>query len=130
MSRLLVHLLLSLPLGFLLCAQRANANPRSGSEQRKREGGRNETSQQSASPESAGNSSVEGDSSESGVDGKLRDAASSPAVSDLSKRTELNLLGKTNAEGGESRRNENVQFNLIDDNSLKELNIRLGTTPT
>lgn len=42
----------------------------------------------------------------------------------------LNLLGSTNTQGGESRRNENVSFNLIDNNSLKELNIRMGTTAT
>jgi hypothetical protein len=43
------------------------------------------------------------------------------------KRTELNLLGKTEVQAGESRRNENVQFNLIDNNALKELNARLGS---
>jgi hypothetical protein len=43
------------------------------------------------------------------------------------KRTELNLLGTTDAAVGESRRNENIQFNLIDNNTLKYLNIRLGT---
>src|SRR5579871_319985 len=46
------------------------------------------------------------------------------------KRTELNLLGTTDAAAGESRRNENVQFNLIDNNALKDLNIRLGTSAT
>jgi hypothetical protein len=46
------------------------------------------------------------------------------------KRTELNLLGATNSAAGESRRNENVQFNLIDNNALKDLNIRLGTNAT
>ncbi|MEO7651477.1 MAG: hypothetical protein ABIZ80_13510, partial [Bryobacteraceae bacterium] len=46
------------------------------------------------------------------------------------RRTELNLLGKTDSQTGESRRNENVQFNLIDNNALKELNIRMGTTAT
>ncbi|MBL8217555.1 MAG: TonB-dependent receptor [Bryobacterales bacterium] len=45
-------------------------------------------------------------------------------------RNDLNLLGRTNTQSGESRRNENVQFNLIDNNALKELNIRLGTTAT
>jgi hypothetical protein len=45
-------------------------------------------------------------------------------------RTDLNLLGKTDTQAGESRRNENVQFNLIDNNALKELNVRLGTTAT
>ncbi|HVW83283.1 MAG TPA: hypothetical protein VHB50_01315, partial [Bryobacteraceae bacterium] len=44
-----------------------------------------------------------------------------------SKRTELNLLGSVDSSAGESRRNENVQFNLIDNNALKYLNIRLGT---
>ncbi|MBL8221315.1 MAG: TonB-dependent receptor [Bryobacterales bacterium] len=56
-------------------------------------------------------------------------SAATPAVSDAA-RTTLNLLGRTNTQGGESRRTENVQFNLIDNNALKELNIRLGTTAT
>ncbi len=47
-----------------------------------------------------------------------------------SRRTELNLLGKTDTASGESRRNENVQFNLIDNGALKELNIRLGVSAT
>jgi hypothetical protein len=46
------------------------------------------------------------------------------------KRTELNLLGVTDLAAGESRRNENIQFNLIDNNALKYLNIRLGTNAT
>jgi hypothetical protein len=46
------------------------------------------------------------------------------------KRTELNLLGVTDSGAGESRRNENIQFNLIDNNALKYLNIRLGTNAT
>ena len=46
------------------------------------------------------------------------------------KRTELNLLGTTDSKAGESRRNENVQFNLIDNNALKDLNFRLGTNAT
>lgn len=45
-------------------------------------------------------------------------------------RTQLNLLGQTDTSAGESRRNENVQFNLIDNNALKELNTRLGVTAT
>jgi hypothetical protein len=45
-------------------------------------------------------------------------------------RTDLNLLGRADAEAGEARRNENVQFNLIDNNALKDLNVRLGTTAT
>jgi hypothetical protein len=54
-------------------------------------------------------------------------AASEPPAE---RRTDLNLLNKTDAASGESRRNENVQFNLIDNNALKELNVRLGTTAT
>lgn len=46
------------------------------------------------------------------------------------RRIDLNLLGKTDTTSGESRRNENVQFNLIDNNALKELKIRMGTTAT
>src|SRR6476659_612872 len=45
-------------------------------------------------------------------------------------KPDLNLLGKVDTASGESRRNENVQFNLIDNNALKELNIRMGTTAT
>jgi hypothetical protein len=46
------------------------------------------------------------------------------------QRTNLNLLGQTDTRSGESRRNENVQFNLVDNNALKEMNIRLGATAT
>lgn len=46
------------------------------------------------------------------------------------KRIELNLLGASDTDAGESRRNENVQFNLVDNNALKELNVRLGVTAT
>jgi len=53
-----------------------------------------------------------------------------PKAADANKRVELNMLGKTDASSGESRRNENIQFNLVDNNALKELNIRLGTTAT
>ena len=54
----------------------------------------------------------------------------SPEPADGNKRVELNLLGKEDTARGESRRNENVQFNLVDNNALKELNIRLGATAT
>jgi hypothetical protein len=46
------------------------------------------------------------------------------------KRADLNLLGATDSAAGESRRNENVQFNLIDNNALKFLNLRVGTSAT
>ena len=66
-----------------------------------------------------------------GADQKEESAPKSETVDDsaetpAAERTELNLLGKTDSEAGESRRNENVQFNLIDNNALKELNQRLA----
>ena len=45
-------------------------------------------------------------------------------------RTELNLLGEVDTEAGESRRNENVQLTLVDNNVLKEINVRMGTSAT
>jgi len=60
-------------------------------------------------------------------------AAQKPAEQqqpDSQKRVELNLLGKEDTAKGESRRNENIQFNLVDNNALKELNVRLGATAT
>jgi hypothetical protein len=59
---------------------------------------------------------------------KPNEAESKPA--DANKRVELNMLGRADASSGESRRNENVQFNLVDNGALKELNTRLGTTAT
>ncbi|MBI3472174.1 MAG: hypothetical protein HY013_12530, partial [Candidatus Solibacter usitatus] len=56
--------------------------------------------------------------------------AEPPKPAESSKRIELNLLGATDTAAGESRRNENIQFNLVDNNPLKELNVRLGTTAT
>ena len=56
------------------------------------------------------------------------EAASVAAEPDES--SDLNLLGQTDSDAGESRRNENVQFNLIDNNAWKELSQRLGTTAT
>jgi hypothetical protein len=49
---------------------------------------------------------------------------------EANKRVEMNMLGKTDAAAGESRRNENIQFNLVNNNALKDLNVRLGTTAT
>ena len=46
------------------------------------------------------------------------------------RRADLNLLGKTNTDSGESRRNENVAITLLDNNALKENIKRLGTTAT
>ena len=49
---------------------------------------------------------------------------------DASQRTTLNLLGQVDTASGEGRRNENVSLTLIDNNVLKELNRRMGTTAT
>src|SRR5574341_618257 len=58
------------------------------------------------------------------------DAPAPATETTQNQRTQLNLLGQTDTAAGESRRNENVQFNLIDNNSLRELNLRVGTTAT
>ena len=49
---------------------------------------------------------------------------------DDSGRTALNLLGEVDADEGEGRRNENVRITLIDNNVLRELTTRMGTTAT
>jgi hypothetical protein len=62
-----------------------------------------------------------------------QESTSTPASSTtgvVNQRVQLNLLGVADAEAGESRRNENIQFNLVDNNALKELNIRLGVSAT
>src|SRR6266478_8173002 len=65
------------------------------------------------------------------VDGADKPAAEPPKPEVKSdQRIELNLLGRVDTEKGESRRNENVQFNLIDNNTRKELNSRVGTSAT
>jgi len=48
----------------------------------------------------------------------------------VAEPAQLNLLGKSDSDSGEGRRNENVQFNLIDNNAMKELRKRLGTSAT
>ena len=52
------------------------------------------------------------------------------APAEDSQRTTLNLLGQVDTASGEGRRNENVQLTLIDNNVLKEINARMGTTAT
>ena len=56
--------------------------------------------------------------------------AGEPNESASRDRTDLNLLGDVDTSSGESRRNENVQITLIDNNVLKELNRRIGITAT
>jgi hypothetical protein len=65
-------------------------------------------------------------------DAKERVSKPEPAVEKnvAAARAELNLQGQVDAASGESRRNENIQFNPIDNNALKELNVRMGTTAT
>ena len=70
------------------------------------------------------------DSKQAAKPGPPADLQAEAKASEAGKRIELNLLGKTDTEAGESRRNENVLFNLIDNNVLKELNVRLGVTAT
>ncbi len=57
-------------------------------------------------------------------------ASVTPDKPATAERTQLNLLGQTDTKSGESRRNENIQFNLIDNNAQKELNQRIGVTAT
>ncbi len=40
------------------------------------------------------------------------------------------LAGRTDTQSGEARRNENVQFNLVDNNAMREFRQRMGTTAT
>ena len=94
------------------------------------------SSAQSLPPEQTATSGREGDSALREAAKKTAPAGNEPnpaaalSPAGLSRRTELNLLGQTDTAGGESRRNENVQFNLVDNNALKELSVRLGTTAT
>ncbi len=70
--------------------------------------------------------------------GARRRAAPKPAPSgkaataagSASKTGAATLLGEADTTSGESRRNENVQFNLIDNNARRDQNLRLGTTAT
>jgi hypothetical protein len=62
--------------------------------------------------------------------GEERKSEAETGPADKNKRVELNLVGKTDTAAGESRRNENIYFNPVDNNALKELNVRLGTTAT
>jgi hypothetical protein len=52
------------------------------------------------------------------------------AVAATQNRTTLNLLGQTNAQGGESNRNQNVSITLVNNSAAQELNTRVGTTAT
>ncbi len=58
--------------------------------------------------------------------------ASSPPPSEAApqQRTQLNLKNETDTTSGESRRNDNVAFNPIDNNTLRDLSLRLGFAAT
>lgn len=60
------------------------------------------------------------------------DAAPEPEAESTAtqNRTSLNLLGQTNAQSGESNRNQNVSINLVNNSAAQELNNRVGTTAT
>ena len=55
-------------------------------------------------------------------------ASRDQASNEDAERTELNLLGAVASEEGEARHNENVRITLIDNNVLRELTARIGTT--
>ena len=81
------------------------------------------------SEKSTADQAVATDADQTGHLTKIVDpAAAQPAKPD--RRAELNLLGQTDTVSGESQRNENVQFNLIENNALKDLLLRMGTTAT
>lgn len=59
-------------------------------------------------------------------------ARSSPSTQETEAppAADLNLLGKADTKSGEGKRNENVAFNLIDNNAQKEAQTRTGITAT
>jgi len=86
-------------------------------------------------PQSATSASETETSEPASASSEIADPEPSGPVSptaqrEQTSRTGLNLLGQVDVEAGESRRNENVQISLIDNNVLKELNKRVGTTAT
>ena len=70
------------------------------------------------------------ESADISTEGTSGDISSTDAADAKAERTSLNLLGEEDASSGESRRNENVNLTLIDNNVLKEINKRMGTTAT
>ena len=62
------------------------------------------------------------------VQAAVPESGAEPGSADGNERTRLNLLGEVDSESGEARRNENVRLTLIDNNVLKELLQRMGTT--
>ena len=57
--------------------------------------------------------------------------AATPALASQGQdSTRLNLKGTIDTASGESRRNDNVQFNPIDNNALRDLSLRMGASAT
>ncbi len=84
-----------------------------------------------AGPALGSDPAVGGAASEASAESEQDEAPSAaPDSAAGADRTELNLLGEVDSASGESRRNENVQLTLLDNNVLKEMNIRMGVTAT
>ena len=90
---------------------------------------RSEPGSEPGSTTPAGDPLVAGEPSEAAA-GSGAAATEASTQGSNAQRTALNLLGQVDTSSGESRRNENVEITLIDNNVLKELNIRMGTTAT
>jgi hypothetical protein len=74
--------------------------------------------------------SAEGKSAASAPSEEGSPADGAEGAGNAADRTELNLLGQTDASAGESRRNENVRITLVDNAVERELNERLGASAT
>jgi hypothetical protein len=83
--------------------------------------------QQAPSPASSAPTAEEGTAEEDATEAAPEPEAESSATQN---RTSLNLLGQTNAQSGESNRNQNVSINLVNNSAAQELNNRVGTTAT
>ena len=70
------------------------------------------------------------ETADTSTEGTSEEISPTDAADAKAERTSLNLLGEVDASSGESRRNENVNLTLIDNNVLKEINKRMGTTAT
>lgn len=83
-----------------------------------------------SSPPQESPTQAEDGASESTATAENTDPDAVPEANPGPDRTELNLLGQTDAAAGESRRNENVRITLVDNAVQRELNERLGASAT
>jgi hypothetical protein len=88
-------------------------------------GGAEPRSSQAANPPGSGQAAA-GDKQQKE---KAAPGTSSPGEQDPTA-PRLNLKGATDTASGESRRNDNIQFNPVDNNALRDLNLRIGTSAT